>query len=172
MEQKTTLSLILGILISPFTMVVEKYLLSDLHLIINVLVLVIIDTILGVVYAWKRERISSSGFSGIFTKLLVYVVLIIAVNQGHLNQPNAAVRTLMEWLDGFVYSLILIREMLSIFEKAALLGYFRLPMAIKKKLELFVEEGTLDKEENDKKLQGKSDLRESELHDTGDRRTD
>ena len=138
---KDITSVIAAIFFAPFMALVQKYLINDLHLLINVFVLVVIDTIFGIILAYKLNKISSSGFGKLIKKMLIYILIIIAMKQGHINHPESAVRTLMEWVDGWVYAAIIIRELLSIFENAAMLGYFNVPKIIKEKLELIIEEG-------------------------------
>jgi phage-related holin len=64
--------------------------------------------------------------------------LLIAVNQGHINVNPSPLSTIMEWLDGVVYSTIVIRELLSIIEKATILGYIKLPQKVKERLDIFM----------------------------------
>lgn len=136
MDFKGIMAFTLGIFYAPVVVLVEKYLLQDYHLLLNLFIIVFIDTILGVLYAYKQNCVSSTGFSKVITKLLVYILLLIAVNQGHLNVNNA-IGELLKWLDGVVYSTIIIRELLSIIEKATLMGYIKLPESVKQKLEKF-----------------------------------
>ena len=133
--QKLGFSVLLGTIYAPVIMLVEKYLLKDYHLLLNLFILVIIDTLLGVLYAYKQNRVSSTGFSKVITKLLVYILLMIAVNQSHLNTGDFGL--VLQWLDGVVYSTIVVRELLSIIEKATLMGYIKLPDYVKEKLEKF-----------------------------------
>jgi len=133
--QKLGFSVLLGTIYAPVIMLVEKYLLKDYHLLLNLFILVIIDTVLGVLYAYKQNRVSSTGFSQVITKLLVYILLMIAVNQSHLNTGDFGL--VLQWLDGVVYSTIVIRELLSIIEKSTLMGYIKLPDYVKEKLEKF-----------------------------------
>jgi len=128
----------LGLAYAPVVIFVEKYLLSEMHLLINLFILVFIDTIMGVIYAYKQKRISSAGFSKAIVKMLIYILLLIAVNQGHINVNPSPLSTIMEWLDGVVYSTIVIRELLSIIEKATILGYIKLPQKVKERLDIFM----------------------------------
>jgi phage-related holin len=133
--QKLGFNILLGTIYAPVIILVEKYLLKDYHLLLNLFILVIIDTVLGVLYAYKQNRVSSTGFSQVITKLLVYILLMIAVNQSHLNTGDFGL--VLQWLDGVVYSTIVIRELLSIIEKSTLMGYIKLPDYVKEKLEKF-----------------------------------
>lgn len=148
MQQKLILSAVISLVFAPFLAIIKKYIISDLHILVNVALLVLIDTILGIWLAYQSNKLSSTGFSKLLSKMAIYMILIIAVNQGHLNQPHTALRVLMEWLDAWVYGAIIIREMLSIFEKTALLGYFKIPDAVKKKLDVFIEGETAADEKN------------------------
>jgi len=141
-DYKLALAISIGTIIGSIGSLIEVYLLAEYKLFINIFILVIIDTILGVITAYRNKTISSTGFSKVLTKLVVYILLIIAVNQGHINNPNAGIMTLMIWVDNVVYGSILVREILSILEKAGKLGIITLPAKIKERLAIFEDEVT------------------------------
>lgn len=141
-DYKLALAISIGTVIGSIGSLVEIYLLAEYKLFINIFILVIIDTILGVIVAYKNKVISSSGFSKILTKLFVYILLIIAVNQGHINNPNSGIMALMLWVDNIVYGSILVREILSILEKASKLGIITIPAKLKERLAIFEDDVT------------------------------
>lgn len=142
---KLSLSLILATILGSLFSLIDAYLATESKLFINIFVLVAIDTIMGVIVAYNLKVVSSTKFSKVITKLLVYVLLIIAVNQGHINNPNDGLRVMMQWFDNVVYSTILIREILSILEKATKLKFIKLPAKLMERLEQFESEVTENK---------------------------
>ena len=75
-------------------------------------------------------------------------MVLVATHTACYMKINGEVSFLFSWLDSFVYSTIVIRELLSIFEKTAILGYFKLPKWMLARLKHFDETGEILTKEN------------------------
>jgi len=141
----------LGWAVAPFTMFVNEFIFKDWHFLLNLLIVIIIDTLLGFIVAYRNKRISSDAFSKVFNKVLVYSMVLIATHTACHMKINGEVNFLFSWVDSFIYSTIVARELLSIFENTTILGYFRPPAWVLSKLKHFNDTGELiipDKKEN------------------------
>lgn len=137
---KNAAAIALGWSMAPAILWVNKYIFSDWQFVILMSIVVICDTALGIAIAWKAGRISSASFSRVFTKLIVYFVLLVAAHAASTYTVNGAANDLLGWVDGVVYASIMARELLSVLEKIGLLGY-ALPAGLMKRLDLFDENG-------------------------------
>ena len=97
----------------------NKYLFDDWQYLIFLGVLIIIDTIGGIVRRWKDRTISSSGFAKFFLKLIVYGIFLITIHVLTHFTVRGQVVPVFEWIDFFALSAIVVRESLSIFENIA-----------------------------------------------------
>lgn len=102
--------------------------------IFSMIMLVLIDTALGVMVALKNKVISSQKFAKIFTKTTTYILLLFATHI--LSRHNV----FFYHLDVAIYAAIFAREFLSIVEKTAILNVFKLPPQIMKFFDGFYEE--------------------------------
>lgn len=104
------------------TNIIDKYLFSDIEFIILLSIIVAIDTCLGVLLSINRKQLSSNKFGKLFTKLIVYLLLLISTHILATFEVNNNKIEIFKWVDAAIYSSIMLREFLSIIEKAALLG--------------------------------------------------
>jgi phage-related holin len=101
------------------------------------MLLVGIDTFFGVWLGLKRKSFSSRRFGDAIKKLITYFLVMLASNAVSVHLVGDTVNYTLSWVNHAVYSLILARELLSIFEKTHLLGYFTLPKWLEEKFEAF-----------------------------------
>lgn len=141
MEIKTALGVMLGIM---WGSVLEKYVFPEYTLMLSIVIVVIIDTILGVMKAYKTKTISSKGFGQVISKILVYMLIMIAANQGFISTTSSTISELFKFISGTIYGTIMAREMLSIIENATLMGYIKLPKTLLSKLKYFNDDGLPD----------------------------
>ena len=120
---------------------ISNYILFDTVMIVNMFIIILIDTLLGFAVAYKLHTISSNSFSRVFTKIIVYMVLLISVHITTHFTSTTATNSMVLWLDSVMYSAIFIRELLSIFEKTSKLGIFTVPTSILKRLNDFNDDG-------------------------------
>jgi hypothetical protein len=141
--------LMIGCFISPIIIFLQKYVFDDWHFVLNMLIVIFIDTCFGFIWAYKRGRINSHDFGKVLSKVLTYMLLLVAVHNVSHFQVNGKVNVFLTWLDSVVYATIMAREMLSIFEKTALLGYFKPPKWIIGRLSMLNEQDPIEnKNEN------------------------
>lgn len=79
-------------------------------------ILVMIDTMTGVMKGIKNHNLNSSGFKGTAHKLILYFILMIAAHQLTRLQP------FLEWVEQFIVFFLAVTEMLSIIENCHILG--------------------------------------------------
>lgn len=131
------LNIIEGWFFAPVVYFVDKYLLSDWQFVMNLIVIVLIDTILGFIVAYKNKTISSRKFGKVLTKLLVYICLLSATHNVSHYTVHGEYNQLFQWLDSVVYATIMVRELLSVFEKTTLLGIFKPPAWLLEKFDIY-----------------------------------
>lgn len=100
-----------------------------------VFIVVGVDSVLGIWLALRQKRFSASGFGRILGKLVVYFLLILASSAVTKHAIAERPNIMLSWVNDAVYGLILAREMLSILENAAKLGFITVPQWIRDKLE-------------------------------------
>lgn len=110
--------------------------LLDHNMVITIMLIIMIDTILGIFIAYKTKSLSSSGFAKMFTKVSVYMLVLTATHLAATGIPN---NIFLNSFDSYVYSIVCARELLSIFEKSAILGVINIPDSIADKFEVFRE---------------------------------
>lgn len=127
--------------------ILERYVFGDLTTVWFLLLLVGIDTALGLRLAWLRKRANSREFGRVANKLLIYLSLLAAAyavaSMGGGDKDGWVFHGL-RWL---VVSFVAARELLSIVEKAAQMGV-SLPGYITKHLKE-VRDGKEDTNTND-----------------------
>ena len=138
----TTLSSFLGLVV----WFVEKYIFNDWEFITMLIVLIILDTVLGIVVAGKYKKVSSDGFAKFGTKIIVYMVMLICTHTAVNIRANGSEIWVLGWIDSAVYSGILVREILSLFEKCAHLKPDLVPKWILERLKQYNEKGKIEDE--------------------------
>lgn len=136
-----------GWMLAPMTYFVNEYVFRDWHFLMNLMIIVTIDTILGFIFAYKAKTISSEAFSRVLNKILVYSLVLIATHTACNMKINGEINFMLSWVDSFVYTTIVVRELISIFEKTTKLGYFKPPAWILAKLKDFNDTGELIKKD-------------------------
>lgn len=136
-----TTNITLAVLVTPLIEMLDAFVLPDFAFILNLVVIVIIDTILGILAGIKRKELSSSEFAKFFTKVIVYCLFVTATHMASHIKINGDENILLVWLDPFIYSSIMCREILSIIEKTTLLGYFKAPQWLLDKLKITQDGG-------------------------------
>lgn len=96
-------------------------------------ILVIVDTILGVLKASKGSEISSNRAKGVIYKLFLYYLLIIATHQITRIDENLYI------LEQFVVLFLACTELLSIIENLNILGV-PIPYYVSKKLKNYLKD--------------------------------
>jgi toxin secretion/phage lysis holin len=102
--------------VSLIVKTVETYVFSDWQFLKFLLVLISVDTLLGLVLSFKNHRLSSLEFSRLFTKMLVYLGFLVLTHILCHFTVEGRPNTLFGWFSTMAYSAIVVRESLSIFE--------------------------------------------------------
>jgi phage-related holin len=122
-------------------MIIDKYVFNDWEFIAMLTVLIALDTILGFYVAFINKEISSDKFAKLFTKIIVYMVMLICSHAATHVKANGSDIVILAWLDSVIYSGIIVREILSLFEKCAIIQPNLVPQWIIKRLKQYNETG-------------------------------
>jgi toxin secretion/phage lysis holin len=95
---------------------VEQYLFSDWEFLKFLLILITIDTVLGMVLGWKSRKLSSSRFAKLFVKMIVYLTFLVLVHILAHFTVEGEKNNLFNWFSSIAYAGIMVRESLSILE--------------------------------------------------------
>jgi len=107
------------------------------NLFTGVVVLLLIDTVLGVWKHWQMKTLSSNGFGKLFGKVIIYWAFF--------KMADIVARVqMLGWTGDFMVSALLIREAISITENMAILRPELIPSWILKRLKDFDEDGKVD----------------------------
>lgn len=135
----TTFALPLSLFLDLF----ERYVFKDWVFLIYLIVLVFIDSILGLAKAWRKNKVSSSGWKMIFTKLIMYfAVLILSHVIANFSVAGNSV-VIFQWMQTFICCAIVVREAISILENVGEVYPNLLPKWILAKLRDFDETGKI-----------------------------
>jgi len=135
-----TTTLLGGLTLAPVVAFLDQYVFDDWAFFSTLVVLVTVDTLLGVYKAWRLRQVSSTSFGKVFTKLLVYTAVLVATHAAAHLKAHGKPDLLLTWVDSLVYAAIVVREFISILEKAAALGV-ALPAWLLKRLKDFASRG-------------------------------
>ncbi len=139
---------------TPLTFVlgfIQKYIYSDWDFLINLLILIAIDTALGFGKAWKYNKVSSAGFGAILIKLALYMFVLIACHVFTSFTINGIHSSVLDWVDNFIFTSLIVREGISIFENISAIQPNIIPAWLLKKMESFnSESGEFEGKEADK----------------------
>ena len=122
-------------------MIIDKYVFNDWEFIAMLTVLIALDTILGFYIAFVKKEVSSDKFAKLFTKIIVYMVMLICSHSATHVKANGSEIMILAWLDSVIYSGIVVREILSLFEKCAIIQPSLVPQWIIKRLKQYNETG-------------------------------
>jgi phage-related holin len=122
-------------------MIIDKYVFNDWEFIAMLTVLIALDTILGLYIAFVKKEVSSDKFAKLFTKIIVYMVMLICSHSATHVKANGSEIMILAWLDSVIYSGIVVREILSLFEKCAIIQPSLVPQWIIKRLKQYNETG-------------------------------
>lgn len=95
---------------------IERYLFNDWQFAAFLSVLVFIDTLTGFWKHFKLETISSKGFARTITKLMVYSMFLIVTHIMSSFTINGMPNVVFQWFPQAAYTVLIIREALSVIE--------------------------------------------------------
>jgi phage-related holin len=143
------LMLWLGWTLAPAVQWLRTYVFDDEPFLISLTLVVAVDTVLGVWRGLAERSLSSRAFAALFKKVAFYALFLVAVHAVARHQVNGTPNVLLTWLDSVAYSLILVRELLSIIENGAALRLFAPPRWLIERLELFNQTGRFEPRDTD-----------------------
>ena len=127
--------------VSGFFEILQKYLIGDVEFIKYIVVLVGLDTILGFIKHLMHKDANSKDFFNEFAKkIFIYLALIILATVLYNVTANGSHVVPIEWISTFIYSMMIIREAVSIVENIQAI-YPIFPAAIVKRLKDFRDNG-------------------------------
>lgn len=107
---------------------------EEFLVILVVLILVMFDTILGIMVGIKERKVSSKKFSDLFTKIIVYVILLIATHLPVVVFKDTISQLMLQPVQSTVLVAVVLRELISILEKSQKLNIFKIPKKLADKL--------------------------------------
>jgi toxin secretion/phage lysis holin len=134
-------ALIAAVFIAPILEAFGKFVFDDWQFLIFLAVMVSLDTVTGVVKAWKRGEVSSNGFTGVILKVFVYGVFVIVLHVLSSFSDKDLVRAAFDWVGTFGYAAVIVRESISIIENLGAIKSGLIPAWILKRLKDFDENG-------------------------------
>jgi phage-related holin len=127
--------------LSFIVLIIDKYIFNDWEFIAMLTVLIALDTLLGFYVAFVKKEVSSDKFAKLFTKIIVYMVMLICSHSATHVRANGSEIIVLAWLDSVIYSGIVVREILSLFEKCAVIQPNLIPKWIVNRLKQYNETG-------------------------------
>jgi phage-related holin len=127
--------------LSFIVLIIDKYIFNDWEFIAMLTVLIALDTLLGFYVAFIKKEVSSDKFAKLFTKIIVYMVMLICSHSATHVRANGSEIIVLAWLDSVIYSGIVVREILSLFEKCAIIQPNLIPKWIINRLKQYNETG-------------------------------
>jgi toxin secretion/phage lysis holin len=108
--------------LTPIIAFIETYLFQDWQFLKFLLILIVLDTVLGLINSWKKRQVSSYGFGKLITKLVLYLFFLVLIHVlCHFTVAGAQTH-LFDWLNTLACSAIMLRESISILENLALIN--------------------------------------------------
>ena len=139
---------LLAIPISAITGVIEKYLFADWDFLWFLIIFMTIDTLTSWWYHIKNKSFSSKGFARLFTKIIIYSILLILAHGFAAHTVNGETIEPLKWFRTFICTALMVREGLSIIENLNKIMPGIIPPMITKYLNDFDEHGKFKKDEN------------------------
>lgn len=130
----------IGAILSMPVYLIEKYLYNDWDFAIYLSIVIVLDTFLGFYKNWINHTIWSEGIGGFFTKVIVYGCTLIVVHILVDFTIGGDKQMAFSLWDTILYSIIMVREVTSVFENIAEINPKLIPKWIVKRLKDFDSE--------------------------------
>lgn len=141
---KFKLPILGAMIIAPLLDAFGVFVFNDWEFLAFLAVLVFLDTVTGVMKAWKRGVLSSSGFTGVMLKVFVYGVFVIVLHVLESFSQKESVKLVFDWIGTFGYAAVLVRESISIIENLGAIKSGIIPEWILTKLKDFDQDGNIN----------------------------
>lgn len=129
----------------PAVAIIEKYLFSDWEFLKYLIVFMTIDTLTSWWYHIREKSFSSKGFARLFTKIIIYSILLIIAHGFAAHTVSGEIIEPLKWFRTFICTALMVREGLSIIENLNKIMPGIIPPAITKYLNDFDENGKFKK---------------------------
>ena len=129
----------------------NTFIFADWAFILHLIIVIILDTILGVWVSLRRKNFSSWEFGKVFNKIAIYFLVLIATHNAGAYFIKNNVKFIIDILDTTVYAAIMIREYMSLLEKLPALKIWMPSRWIVERLQIWYDTGQFKEEGKDKK---------------------
>lgn len=129
--------LVFGWAVAPVVSWIEKYVYNDWEFLNFLFVLITVDTLLGLIKAIVKKQVSSKGFGMVLKKIIIYTSALITTSALVKFTVSGAPQAVFGFLNNVVFSAIMVREAISIFENIGEIDPNVLPNWILKYLHKF-----------------------------------
>jgi len=119
----------------------NTYIFNDWSFLVYLVIMIIIDTILGVWKAFKYGNLSSARFGGLVIKSVLYAIFLVVIHNLTNFSTNDVTKSIFMWVEELCYAALLVREAISIIENIGAIKPDLLPVWILKRLKSFDKNG-------------------------------
>ena len=119
----------------------NTYIFNDWSFLVYLVIMIMIDTILGVWKAFKYGNLSSARFGGLVIKSVLYAIFLVVIHNLTNFSTNDVTKSIFMWVEELCYAALLVREAISIIENIGAIKPDLLPVWILKRLKSFDENG-------------------------------
>lgn len=119
----------------------EKYVFADWQFLNFLIVLVIIDTVLGIYKAYKSDALTTRIVHMLFQKIIIYTCFLVLVHIVSHFTIEGEKNSFFTWFNSFAYSAIIVRESISVLENMGAIRPGLIPYWILKKLRQYDKDG-------------------------------
>lgn len=137
--------LLLAIPLSPVVGFVEKYIFADWEFLKFLILFMTLDTVVSWWYHIKNKSFSSKGFARLFTKIIIYSILLIIAHGFATHTVNGETIEPLKWFRTFICTALMVREGISIVENLNKIMPGIIPERITRYLKDFDEHGKFNK---------------------------
>ena len=124
----------------------NTYIFNDWSFLVYLVIMIMIDTILGVWKAFKYGNLSSARFGGLVIKSVLYAIFLVVIHNLTNFSTNDVTKSIFMWVEELCYAALLVREAISIIENIGAIKPDFLPVWILKRLKSFDEKGQFTQE--------------------------
>ena len=119
----------------------NTYIFNDWSFLVYLVIMIMIDTILGVWKAFKYGNLSSARFGGLVIKSVLYAIFLVVIHNLTNFSTNDVTKSIFMWVEELCYAALLVREAISIIENIGAIKPDFLPVWILKRLKSFDKNG-------------------------------
>lgn len=143
---KLKIPLVLAFTWSGIAGLFNTYIFNDWSFLVYLVIMIMIDTILGVWKAFKYGNLSSARFGGLVVKSVLYAMFLVVIHNLTNFSTNTVTTSIFQWVEELCYAALLVREAISIIENIGAIKPDLLPKWILKRLKSFDENGQFTQE--------------------------